>query len=347
MRRRMIFIIGTIAGSMVTPIGTAGAQTPDNNVLAEQLFVQGRELAKNNKWAEACPKFEASLRYDAALGTRLNLANCYEHIGKLASAWGLYRDSADLASRAGDIKRRDYALKHAAALLPRLPRLTIMRPATTPPGFAVSRNGVTIDLAVLGSTMYVDPGPHEVTAKAPGFEPFRTSITIAEARSETIAVPDLMPSEAPRVKEAHAESPQPRSQPLAERLKSTATPARPPDRRRIRKYIAFGAGATGAALIGAGLFLGARASSSYDEAKAVCGNLICETDADFARGQDLIARARTEAAFSTALVATGAAALGTGVALWLTAPRRSRTETARISPVITHRDVGVALSGRF
>src|SRR5258705_4587415 len=102
---------------IISSAALANAQPVGNKVLARQLFEQGRSLAKVNKWAEACPKFEASLRYDATLGTRLNLATCYEKLGKLASAWGLFRDSADLASQASDTARRDYALQQIAALL--------------------------------------------------------------------------------------------------------------------------------------------------------------------------------------------------------------------------------------
>ena len=100
---------------MAIVAGQAHAQAPQgsSSALAEQLFNQARDLVKANKWAEACPKFEASLRYDPVLGTRLNLATCYEHIGKLAKAWGLYRESIDAAKKAGDTKRADYAQKQA------------------------------------------------------------------------------------------------------------------------------------------------------------------------------------------------------------------------------------------
>src|SRR5262249_11345883 len=149
--------------------GRAQAQPADASTLAEQLFKQGRDLAAANQWPAACAKFEASLRYDPALGTRLNLATCYEHIGKLARAWGLYRDAREPGSQAGDVKRRDYARKQAAALEPRLPRLTIAPPARPPTGFVVKRDGMAIDVGALGAALYVDAGLHEITASAPGF----------------------------------------------------------------------------------------------------------------------------------------------------------------------------------
>src|SRR5882757_2183430 len=111
---RVLALVSVVAGPVQ-------AQSSDSSVLAEQLFNEARDLVKANKWAEACPKFEASLRYDPVLGTRLNLATCYEHIGRLASAWGLYRESIDAAKKAGDAKRADYAQKQATALEPRLP----------------------------------------------------------------------------------------------------------------------------------------------------------------------------------------------------------------------------------
>src|SRR5215471_14325384 len=129
--------------------GRAYAQSADSSALAEQLFNQARDLVKANKWAEACPKFEASLRYDPVLGTRLNLATCYEHIGKLASAWGLYRESIELAKKAGDTKRAEYAQKQAAALEPRLPKLAISAPANPPAGFVVKRDETTVDAGAL------------------------------------------------------------------------------------------------------------------------------------------------------------------------------------------------------
>ena len=317
--------------SIATP---ALAQPTDDKALAEQLFEQGRELVKANKWSEACPKFEASLRYDATLGTRLNLATCYEQIGRLASAWGLFRDSAELARGPNDAARRDYALKHAAALLPRLPKFTISGPPAPPPGFAVTRDGVELDLATLGSALYVDPGSHEVTASAPGFEPFKATITVDEAKSESVVIPELSPA-----KSAAAQPPPKPAQPELPTVRSEA--------KRTQRLVGVGVMGGGVVLTGVGFRLGARAGSTFHDAKALCGTeLICENSADFERGKDLISRARTQATLSTVLVVTGMAAAAAGAVVWLTAPRRKGVETA-ILPVVTNCDLGFAVTGRF
>src|SRR5580704_6931738 len=54
---------------------------------AEVLFRQAREKIVAGDYGGACPLFKESLRLDPAPGTLLNLAECEERIGRLASAW--------------------------------------------------------------------------------------------------------------------------------------------------------------------------------------------------------------------------------------------------------------------
>jgi len=315
--------------------GLVLAQPTDSKVLAEQLFGQGRDLAKTNKWAEACSKFEASLRYDAAIGTRLNLATCYEKIGKLASAWALFRDTAALALRAGDAARSEYALKQAAALLPRLPKLTVTGPATPPPGFAVTRDGLGLDLATLGTALYVDPGPHVVTASAPGFEQLKTTLTVGEAASESVVIRELTASKTPV------------ADPKLQRGEEWENPVGRSERGRTQMLVGIGLAGGGAVLTGAGLIFGVHARSTYNDARALCGaELICANDASFEQGKDLVDRARTQATFSTVLVITGVAAAAAGAVAWVTATKRERAE-ATVMPIVTDGDLGVAIVGRF
>ena len=63
----------------------ASAQGHDP-VAAEAAFAEARALMQKGRFDEACPKLEASLSLDPALGTLLNLGDCYEKVGKTASA---------------------------------------------------------------------------------------------------------------------------------------------------------------------------------------------------------------------------------------------------------------------
>src|SRR5689334_2088270 len=84
------------------PGADAAAPAPSGagaTVTAEDLFQQGVALANQGKWAEAATKFEESNRVERAPGTTVNLADCYEHVGKLASAWTLFVEAAAAFNR--------------------------------------------------------------------------------------------------------------------------------------------------------------------------------------------------------------------------------------------------------
>lgn len=327
----MIVVVSVVAGR-------AHAQSNDTGSLAEQLFNQARDLTKAGKWEEACPKFEASLRYDPALGTRLNLATCYEHVDKLTSAWGLYRESIDLAKKAGDTKRRDYAQAQAAALEPRLAKLTISAPAKPPAGLIVTRDGTQIEPGALGIALYVDAGKHEITASAPGFEAFTQSVTTLDGKSETLVIPALTPKPvSPGVTD--------RPTSIVEHQVEPAEPAAA--RSPTRKYVALGLGAAGVAAVGVGLVFGAKANSTYKDAEALCGPDLACNSTNYATASQLVHDARSQATTSTVLVIAGGAAIVAGAVVYLTAPRAPERATARIVPVVHDRGAGLAITGGF
>lgn len=317
----------------------AQAQEGNSSALAEQLFNQGRDLVKANQWAEACPKFEASLRYDPVLGTRLNLATCYEHIGKLASAWGLYRESGELAKKAGDTKRAEYAQKQAAALEPRLPKLAISAPANPPAGFVVKRDDTTVDAGALGVALYVDPGTHQVTASAPGFETFTVTVTVTEGKTETLAVPNLAARPAAPVA------------PSVEKPVQSAEPAPAPrgSISRSRKLLAFGIGGAGVVAGVVGVVFGLQASSKNSDATHLCGSDLVCTDKDaYNQAKQDVSDAKSKATLSTVMFGVGLAAIAGGVVVLVTAPREpERATAAHLVPVVHDGGAGLALTGVF
>src|SRR5689334_7826331 len=72
-------------------------ETGDNAEKARALFQEGRTLAGSGKYEEACPKFEESLKLDAGIGTKFNLADCLEHTGRIKKAQEMFLNVADAA----------------------------------------------------------------------------------------------------------------------------------------------------------------------------------------------------------------------------------------------------------
>src|SRR5882672_5018849 len=101
---------------------TAGAQSRDP-AAAEALFREGRAAAQRGEWETACPKLRESQRLDPAAGTLLNLADCEQHRGKVATAWQLFRQVVESLPESDE--RVPLAKHRAADLEKRLPHLTI------------------------------------------------------------------------------------------------------------------------------------------------------------------------------------------------------------------------------
>ena len=79
--------------------GAVRADAASDKAASVALFNEGRRLVGLGKLAEACPKFEASFSLVPGIGTQLNLADCYQQLGRTASAWATFRDAAIAAAR--------------------------------------------------------------------------------------------------------------------------------------------------------------------------------------------------------------------------------------------------------
>ncbi len=111
-------LAGAVASAVIAlaPGAPAFAQGPSSSkVAAESLFEDARQLVTVGKVAEACPKFADSQRLDPSVATLLNLANCWEKLGRTATAWATYREAASAADAAG---RKDYLATRKASAGP-------------------------------------------------------------------------------------------------------------------------------------------------------------------------------------------------------------------------------------
>lgn len=280
----------------------ARAQRAEDKAQAEALFEAGRTLALTGDHTQACLKFAASQRLDPAVGTLLNLADCNERSGKLASAWAHLREAAALARGKGDAGREEIARAAAAALEPRLSRLVIVAPgADAAPGLVVKRDGSEVERGFFGTPVPVDAGLHTVDASAPGRVAWRATVEVgANAPVITVTVPPLRAAGA---------------QPV---------PPRAPSEGGMSPL-----GIAGVALAGVGLasvvaggVLGFTASSTWQDARSHCGSDgRCDPE-----GVSLGHDAGATADASTACFVAGGVGLLAGAVLWLAAPRRTKPD---------------------
>lgn len=174
---------------------------------AEALFREGRALSDAGDIAGACAKFRESDRLDPAVGTTFNIADCEERLGRLARAWTLFDEVAQRLPP-GD-KRRPVAQQRAAALEPRLPKLSIRLAASAPSGTRVVRDGVELGAASLGTPLPVDPGQHVVVVSAPGRadRSFDLIVSEREIRALEVDVGEPRTTNAGALDQPHVEAP--------------------------------------------------------------------------------------------------------------------------------------------
>ncbi len=160
---------------------------------AEQLFRDGRQLLKDGKIDQACDKFEQSRAVEPKPGTSLNLADCRERQGKLATAWELFLETKALAERQSDKAVAGAAVARAAAIEGKRAFLTVAVAADhRVPGLNVTRNGADVPAATWDQALPIDPGSYVIEAKATGYEPASVKVEVAAAAREIATVPALI-----------------------------------------------------------------------------------------------------------------------------------------------------------
>jgi hypothetical protein len=289
-------------------LGSAYADGSADRVTADSLFDDARKLMAAGKTAEACPKLETSMKLDPRLGTELNLADCHEKIGKLATAWGEWREAGAMARQAKDA-RATVAHDREQALEPKLTRIVI-KIADGQTGLTVERDGAALDPSVVGTAIPVDLGDHTVDVTAPGRVPFHRIVTADKPGTVEVDVPVLIEQTKPP---AHARS--------------------------TSKLAGLTAGGAGIVVASVGLAVGLVAKSRYDAARRdhCDAQGLCDR-----AGYDQISGAYGMATVSTILVGVGAAAIAGGVVLCLL-PRHKVEATAWVAPA----GAGLVVAGRF
>jgi hypothetical protein len=323
---RAPFVSFLLAG--IVCAGAASADPSKEDVArADALFRAAQALLQAGQVSEACAKFGESYAIDPAPGALLNLGVCHDKEGKTASA---YRELKQLAQAMSNSRNRDdkerlrFANETIAKIEPRLTRAAFDVPA----GTQVKLDGLMVDTS---QPQPIDPGDHNVELSAPGKVGKTTLWKVLPQPGTQVFKGDLGDATAtPATPEAPAKGPEPAVAPPPQQ------PEQPRQKADWKRPAGFALGGAGVVAIGLGIYFGLDTFSKRDQRDPHCVGTVCD-----AEGISLNDKAHTSATISTIAFIGGAALLGAGGYLLLTAPRAKRT--AAVRPTIG----GLAVEGVF
>jgi hypothetical protein len=335
-------LLVALALGAATWCGDACAQEKRDPVAADYLFREARKAARAGDYAKACPLFVDSLRLDPGTGVLMNLADCEEHLGKVASAWEHWREALDTLHGKND-KRAALARRKIAALDKRLPRLTLRLEPGAPPDTRVERDGLEIGGSAIGLPVPVDPGTHKIIVRAPRHQDRTYTIALSEAQVAEQSVspggdaPDRTASTTPSSFTSSFSSDP-----------SAAPPPPPPASGTAARMVGYGFVGVGVIGLGVGAVAGLVALDKKNTVQQHCqadpaGGVGC-TDQT---GLDAAATGRTMSTVSTIGFAAGAASVAIGVVLLVTSGHGGGTTTTALTPQYLPGGAGLSFARAF
>ena len=293
---------------------------------ADRLFEQGRAAVRAGEHGKALERFEQSQRLDPAVGTLLNIADCEERLGKLASAWAHLRQAVEQMK--ADDDRLAPTKARVAAVEPRVPRLTIVLTKGVADFTKVTRDDVDLAGPLLGTEQPVDPGKHQVFVAAPGHQRRVFRVELKASERKTLKVEPGDPIE---VAAAKGTPPPVVAAPIVARR---APPDEPPEAPSAPPWkripLGYWVGGVGAASLVVGLGTGAAVFAKKGTIGDHCDAAkVCDQE-----GLDAASSAHTLATVSTVATVVGVAGLGVGAYLLLARPAAGQpTASLHLAPL--------------
>jgi hypothetical protein len=295
------------------PAGADGG-TAGDKAMAEALFRAAKDLQASGKLAEACPKYAESHRLDPKPGSILNLATCHELEGRTATAWADYDEAATFAARAHQADREKFARGKKDELAKKLSYVVFRFPEVN--GLEVVLDGKALTTASAGTRVPLDPGEHELVARAPGKTVWSSKLEVEPGPADHTAV---VPPLADEAGTTPAAAPPP-SSPARDDARPAAGRSRDGSTQRTLGWIGVGAGAVA---VSVGALFGVRTFSEKSTVDEHCVGSRCDDT-----GLSANSEAKNAATVSTIGFVAGGVLVVTGVVLLLTGENAKNAASA-------------------
>jgi hypothetical protein len=153
---------------------------------ARARFQQATELEQAGNFTAALDAFREVGQVKMTPQVRYHIAFCEEKLGRLLAALGGYEFAASDAAKVDKSFEKEVKAR-ADDLRSRIPKLVVTRGEGADTA-QIELDGVSLGSSSVGSELKLDPGPHSVTARATGREPFSTTVDLAERDVKTVEV---------------------------------------------------------------------------------------------------------------------------------------------------------------
>jgi hypothetical protein len=313
---------------------------PDKEELsrARARFQQATELEQAGNWAAALQQFREVGQVRMTPQVRYHIALCEEKLGKLVAALGGYELALAEAESLGPDFHKEVEDK-TNALRERIPKLVIER-GEGAEAATIELDGIALGASSIGIEVPLDPGPHQIAARASGYDVYTETIEVPEKETKrvTVSLAKIAANTTANPNEGNAPA---------------APAAPPPHPARIVPY-AVGIGG-GVLLVTSGVFFLMR-QSEINTLNGLCGSgANCVIQPGSGTTPDQVNHEKSKlGTYNAAMIVTGLgglAAVGVAVGLLVLEPKAPKPQAAtslHINPIAPGANIGgVSLAGAF
>jgi tetratricopeptide (TPR) repeat protein len=343
LRRLVPAVVALASGGLpASASAQAGGGAAPMPPATQALYEEAMRALDAKDYATACPRLEDVVKLvPQGVGARLQLAECYEDAGKLASASATYKLAATLAAQAKQPRRQQLAQDRADALEPRLATLMIVvgEGVRSLAGVEITCDGAPVMPSQWGVAVPIDKGRHVITATAARKAPWQRVIEVsADGVIDTLLLDTMA--------DANTVTPRPLSAPKGAAGGQVPPATLAPKRPAAPTLPSYMIGGLGVVTLSIGAAFGAQAISNNSKAEDLCSANGCP---DRAKAVDTLERAQTQARLATAGIGLGLAGVAAGSYLLFWAPTKKphAAPGSALGLSLTPGGAALGLGGRF
>ena len=301
-------VLGLLCAVLLTSPARAEPNEADR-ATARSLALEGHAALQSKDYKTAADRFGRADTLVHAPTLVVDWARALQGLGRFVEAHEKYeqvlREGVTSSSPKSWTRALEDAKKELDALKPRLGWVIVV--LKEPTEASVTIDDVVVPAAALGVKRAADPGFPEVKATAPGYEPFKQTVTVGPGEEKTLEVTMI---KAPEVAAAPVQA------------SNDVYRGRPSQTRRIASFVVLGVG--GAALLAGGI-TGAMALKKRSDLRSECVNSVCQSSS-----AKKISTYHTYGTISAATLGVGVLGVGAGVVLLLTEPKPETSSDAHL-----------------